>query len=107
MSAASIKARLVEASTQATVARQALARGRAFDLGGLTEMVEGACRDLADLERPDAKPLHKQLLAPSDELNGLAPLLTREHAALKQALGDLGARERAQSAYAKTARDDR
>ena len=107
MSAASIKARRVEASTQATIARRALARGRAFDLGGLTEMVGDACRDLADLDGPDAKPLHKQLLALSDELNGLATLLTREHAALKQALGDLGARERAQSAYAKTARDDR
>ncbi len=107
MSAASIKARLIEASTQAAVARKALAQGRAFDLGGLTEMVEGACRDLADLEGPDAKPLQKQLLALSDELNGLATLLTREHTALKQALGDLGAHERAQSAYAKTTRDDR
>ncbi len=105
MSAGAMGERLACASAEATAVRSAFAEGRAVDLDRLTEMVESVCRDLAGLRGAEATGLRLRLVALYDDLDRLAEALRREHDALKQSLGELGARQRARSAYRKASRD--
>ncbi len=98
-----VNERLAEASTRIADARRVLAEGRAVDLGDLGERVDAACRDLVGLPAAEAREFQPRLMALYDDINGLAETLKREHDALKRTLGDLDARQRAQSAYQKSA----
>ena len=101
MSTGSLDSRLGEARAQVAAARAALAAGRPLVLDELVEIIDTVCSDLTSLSQADATPLKSQLMTIFDDLNGLADVLTREHSALKHALTDLSARQRAQTAYGK------
>ena len=105
MSAASIETRLAHASAEAVSAREALAAGRSVDLTGLTEIVEAACREIAAVPAAEAPALRLRVVALYDELDRLTDALKHEHDSLKRALDDLGAQQRARSAYGKPGRD--
>ena len=99
MSAGAIGARLDRAGRSVAGARAALASGRAVDLGSLEVTVNAACRGVGALPDAQGRALKPRLVALLDDLNGLADALAHEHAALKKALAELAARERAHSAY--------
>ena len=102
MSARAAEPLLARANAQATAARHALADGRAVDLDGLEELIDAACRDVGELSGAEARALQPLLIALYDDLDRLAEALRREHDALKLALSDLSAQQRARSAYHKS-----
>ncbi len=105
MTAAEIDRRLEEAAALVRAAREALAQKRPVALDRLAELVDDACARLARLPRAEAQAFKSRLVALYDDLDSLAKETAREYAHLKGALGDLGVRDRALLAYAKTQRD--
>jgi hypothetical protein len=102
VSARTVAPLFARANAQAMAARHALADGRAVNLDDLVELVEAACRDLGELSGAEASALQPLLIALYDDLDRLAESLRREHDALKLALSDLSAQQRARSAYHKS-----
>ncbi len=105
MSTASVEARLARANAEAVIARQDVAEGRQVDLTKLVEIVETACNEISGVPHTEAKALRLRVVGLYDELDRLADSLKHEHDALKQALSDLSAQQRARSAYGKPTRN--
>ena len=104
MSANDVKAQLAAANARVGEARRAVAEGRPFEVETLARTVESACSNLIDLSGAQARILRPQLVALFDDIGHLANGLRREHDALKRSLGELAARQRAQSTYRESTR---
>ena len=83
-------------------ARQAVEDGRSVDLTALEAHVDETCRAIGALPGVEGRALQSALVALTDDLNLLTDSLSREHDAMKTALGELSDRQRAQNAYLKS-----
>ncbi len=97
-----VKQGLAQSSARLAAVRRALENGAPMEIDELAQLVDSACSGLAGLPGAQAKAFQPQLMALFDDLDGLAKAMSREHEALKQLLGDLETRQRAQSAYRKS-----
>ncbi len=106
MSIAELRMRLARASATVTAARGAVAEGKSVDLESLEADVDATCRAIMALPEGEGGALQSEMVALSDELNLLAEALEREYSTMKQALGELSERKRAQTAYLNTQKDN-
>ena len=98
--------RLARASATVAAARGAVAGGESVDLESLEADVDATCHAIMALPGGEGRSLQPEMVALSDDLNLLAEALEREYGAMKQALGELSERQRAQTAYLKTQKDN-
>ena len=98
--------RLARASATVAAARGAVAEGKSVDLESLEADVDATCRAITALPGGGGRALRPEMVALSDDLNLLAAALEGEYSAMKQALGALSERRRAQTAYLKTGKDE-
>ena len=106
MSLAELRMRLARASATVAAARGAVSGGTSVDLESLEADVDATCRAIMALPGDEGRALQPEMVALSDDLNLLAGALEQEYSAMKQALGELSDRRRAQTAYLKTQKDD-
>ncbi len=106
MSIPDLRVRLARASATVAAARSAVAGGKSVDLESLEADVDATCRVIMALPRDEGRSLQSEMVALSDDLNLLAEALEREYRTMKQALGELSERKRAQTAYLKTQKSD-
>jgi hypothetical protein len=98
--------RLARASATVAAARGAVDEGKSVDLESLEADVDATCRAIMALPSDEGRGLQPEMVTLSDDLNLLAGALEHEYRAMKQALGELSDRKRAQTAYLKTQKDD-
>ena len=102
MNAGQLKRRIAEASATVITARQAVEEGKTVDLSALEAHVNDTCRAIDGLPGDEGRTLQPAMLALTDDLNQLTDSLSREHDAMKAALGAMSDRQRAQNAYLKS-----
>jgi len=99
MTVDAVAAQLAETAALVAHARASIGENHPIDVATLAQRVDAACKAINALPPGQAKPLAPKLMAIYDDLGVLVEAVKREHAALKQAMGALDARRRAQSAY--------